>query len=122
MDATAVASPDAAMYRDIQHLKSEVCVSCDGITRSYLDGMFGMHMLQAAERASSREKDPSSDSDSEEESFPVKSLPVPAQTSPGPDHLGQTPSSRKQRASEALQPSSLQQKAAKLSMQEIARK
>ena len=75
MDATAVASPDAAMYRDIQQLKSEVCVSCDGITRSYLDGMFGMHMLQAAERASSREKDPSSDSDSEEESFPMKSLP-----------------------------------------------
>jgi hypothetical protein len=69
MDAAAAASPDAAMYRDIQQLKCEVCVSCDGITRSYLDGMFSMHMLQAAERASSREKDPSTDSDSEEEDF-----------------------------------------------------
>jgi hypothetical protein len=71
MDATAVASPDAAMYRDIQRLKSEVRVSCDGVARVYLDGMFGMHMLQAAERASSREKNPSTDSDSEEESFPI---------------------------------------------------
>ena len=75
MDATAVASPDAAMYRDIQPLKSVVCVTCDGITRSYLDGMFGMHMLQAAERASSREKDPSTDSDSEEKSLLMKFLP-----------------------------------------------
>ena len=71
MDAAAVANPDAALYRDIQQLKSEIHVSCDGVARSYLDGNFGMYMLQAAERASSPEKDPGNESDLEEESFGV---------------------------------------------------
>jgi hypothetical protein len=50
----------------IQQLQCEIRVNCDSLTTSNLDGLFGIHMLDSAQKASSRATDERTGADPEE--------------------------------------------------------